>query len=402
MRVLAPAALRPAIESAGLAFEPYRDAPEHDEAAAETSLIRDFETRTPAGAASAARDRLLAGTAGPIAADVLRIVRSRRIDVVVSDYMLFGAAFAAESQGVPAVLLVHTVYPFPRAGVPPFGMGWQAQAGPVAAVRDAVGRWLFRRVYEGPLVPRLNEVRVRLGLTPVGTLDDLIERADRLLVLTSEAFDFAGPLAANARYVGAQLEDAAWTPPWRPPWPADDGRPLVAVGLSTTYQANRGLLERTIEALGSLPVKAMVSTGPIDVASTPKNVYTAKYVPHQRLFSMADVVLTHGGLGTVHTALVHGRPLVCAPLGRDQGDNAARVVARGAGVRIRPGARPAKIAAAVSRVLGDPRYAEGAWRLGAGLTDDGLAVAELVRAAEGRQPEMDPRPGSEELAPYGL
>jgi UDP:flavonoid glycosyltransferase YjiC (YdhE family) len=310
-------------------------------------------------------------------------MRGRRVDAVAFDYTLLGALFAAERTGIPAAMLVHTVYPFPTEGLPPFGMGWTPKPGATGRTRDRIGRWLFRRIYERPLVPRLNEVRAQVGLTAIGSLGDVVARANRVLVLTSRAFDFPATLPGNVRYVGAQLEDPEWTPEWVPPWPPGDDRPIVAVGLSTTYQAHRPLLDRSIEALGSLPVKALVSTGPIAIGSTPANVHASSYMPHSRVFPFADVVVTHGGLGTVHAALAHGKPLVCAPLGRDQPDNAARVVSRGAGVRVGAGSSARTIAAAVTRVLGDPEYAMAARRLGETITRDDPAtgVDELLRVA---------------------
>jgi acetylornithine/succinyldiaminopimelate/putrescine aminotransferase len=57
-----------------------------------------------------------------------------------------------------------------------------------------------------------------------------------------------------------------------------------------------------------------------------------------------------------------GVPVLAMPMGRDQLDNAARVVHHGAGLRLGPRARPAKIAAAVRRLLVEPGFADGARR----------------------------------------
>jgi len=54
-------------------------------------------------------------------------------------------------------------------------------------------------------------------------------------------------------------------------------------------------------------------------------------------------------------------------MGRDQLDNAARITARGAGLRLRPGASGKAIAAAVRRLLDEPAHREGAQRLAAQL-----------------------------------
>src|SRR5437867_3570555 len=95
VRMLAPAALRDAIEAAGVVYEPYREAPEHDEAIPERSLVRDFESRSSTAAIAAVRDRLLIGTAGPVAADVLTVLEHHQVDVVAFDFTLLGALFAA-------------------------------------------------------------------------------------------------------------------------------------------------------------------------------------------------------------------------------------------------------------------------------------------------------------------
>ena len=74
----------------------------------------------------------------------------------------------------------------------------------------------------------------------------------------------------------------------------------------------------------------------------------------------AAVVVTHGGHGTVIKSLAAGVPLVVLPHGRDQADNAARIVARHAGVKVSRTSKPAKIAAAICGVLDDPSFADNA------------------------------------------
>ncbi|MGH2557106.1 MAG: glycosyltransferase, partial [Actinomycetota bacterium] len=330
VRMLGPAVLREGIEAAGVVYEPYREAPEHDEAVPERSLVRDFD-RSPLGAIAAVRNNLLAGMAAPVAADVLSILERQGVDVVAFDFSLFGALFAAEKAQVPAAMLVHTVYPFPAPGYPPFGMGFAPMRGPLGLVRDAVGRQVFRRLYERPLMPRLSEVRTRLGLSPLASLLDLLERTNRVFVLTSRAFDFPAQLPPNVQYLGPQVEEPEWTPPWESAWPPGDSRPLVVVGLTTTYQAHGDLLHRIVAALGTLPIRALATTGRLELGDPPPNVHLARFVPHPRVLPQADAVVTHAGLGTVHAALAHGVPLVCLPIGRDQPDNAARVAWHGAG-----------------------------------------------------------------------
>jgi UDP:flavonoid glycosyltransferase YjiC (YdhE family) len=86
--------------------------------------------------------------------------------------------------------------------------------------------------------------------------------------------------------------------------------------------------------------------------------------PHNELLREAAVMVTHCGHGTVIRSLAMGVPLVCMPMGRDQNDNAARVVFRGAGVRLAPTAAPEKIRDAVRTVIGTPAFRERAMALG--------------------------------------
>lgn len=400
VRMLAPAVLRESIESAGIAFEPYRQTPEHDESVPERSLVRDFEARSKVGAIAAARDNLVAAMARPVAADVLATLERRPADVVAFDFVLFGALFAAEKAAVPAAMLIHTIYPFPAPGLSPYGMGWAPMAGPLGRVREGVGRLIFRQVYERPLLPRFNAVRAALGLEPLHTFDELVGRVDRALVLTSPAFDFPARLPANVEYVGPQLDPPASTADWQSPWPAGDDRPLVVVGLSTTHQAQDPLLERIVAALATLPVRALVTTGGATLRSTPPaNVHVARFVPHPQVLPQAAAAVTHAGLGTVHAALAHGLPLVCLPIGRDQPDNAARIEWHGAGLRLSPKSPPEVIRGGVNRMLGDPAFGASARRLAAAFAEERSAerapsALEAVAAHAGSRTATRPWPGS--------
>ena len=146
-------------------------------------------------------------------------------------------------------------------------------------------------------------------------------------------------------------------------WDDPDGRPLVLVGLSSTVMSHEEeLLQRAADALGRLPVRGLVTTGPaVDPAAirAPANVDVRRWVRHADVLPYCSAVLTHGGHGTVIKALAAGVPLVVAPLGRDQPDNAARVVRAGAGLRVSRKASAADLRNALGRVLDEPRLPGG-------------------------------------------
>jgi MGT family glycosyltransferase len=283
---------------------------------------------------------------------------------------------------------MHGPYMIPRGDVPPLGSGLMPARGPLGRLRDrsaaAVTLAFFRRA-----MPALNQARGEVGLPPVRDLPGLMARADRIVVCSSPSYDFgSGSVPANVRYVGPQLDDD-------PSGGPDDrgagspAQPLVLVGLSSTVMRQQALLQRTADALGQAQVRGLVTTGPaVDpaVISAPPNVSVTRWVRHADVLPHCSAVITHGGHGTVMKALIAGVPLIVVPLGRDQPDNAARIVHAGAGIRLRKSASASALRAALSRVMEDPRYRTAARAMAARLAaerDDDLVVDELEQVAVG-------------------
>ena len=74
-----------------------------------------------------------------------------------------------------------------------------------------------------------------------------------------------------------------------------------------------------------------------------------------------DLVVSHGGSGSVLGALTHGLPMVLLPLGADQPLNAARCEALGVARVLDPlAARPWELHEAVLGVLADQMYRDSA------------------------------------------
>ena len=384
VRVLADAVLAPDIEPTGAEHIPWPTAPQRPDLDPQNMLIRDWDAKTPFEAFARARDGVMVGPAGLFAADVRGELQRRPADVVVGNFFLFGAQIGAEAEGVPFVFLVPNLLSFPGSGTPPLGPGFKPARGPLGRARDAALTRVMTRLFDKGL-DRLNEVRRANGLAPIASVLENFARADRLLMLTSSAFDYEGfSPPPNVRVVGPRLDDPAWAGDWTPP-PGDD--PLVLVGMSSTFMDHADVLQRVTTALGELPVRGLVTTGPsiaLDAIDAPPNVTVVERAPHSEVLRHAAAAVTHAGHGTVIKALAAGVPVVALPLGRDQLDNAARVAHHGAGLRLKPKARPEAIAAAVRRVIGEPSFAVNAERIAAAIADEtaeDLAVAELEALA---------------------
>jgi len=402
VRVLGTEGLRGRFESTGAVFRRYQYAPDNDLRRPETDLVKDWQARNPLSLWVRIRDRLLIGPAREFCRDVLEELRRDAADVVVVDTMIPSALLGAEVAGVPAVVVMHGAYMGPRAEVPPLGTGFMPASGRLGRLRDRSAAAAAIAALRNGL-PTLNRVRAEFGLAPLRNALDLMGNADRVLVCSSPSYDFApDSVPANVRYVGPQLDDTADETPGNP-WAGPSGRPLVLVGLSSTVMRQERLLQRAADALGQLPVRGLVTTGPaVDPAliAAPPNVTVAQWARHADILPHCSAVITHGGHGTVMKALIAGIPQVVVPLGRDQPDNAARVVYAGAGVRLRKNASARALRAAVARVIEDPRYRAGAARMASRLAaerDANLAVDELERVAAAAprltRPAGAPRPG---------
>lgn len=296
-----------------------------------------------AGLAFTARDRSTEWDNQQLADDTVEAVDTIDPDLVVVDYMLPAALCATEARGRRTVALLHTLY------------GKLMKDGTVAPMGMAAS-------------PReINEVRDELGLGPIERLGDLLVRPEGVIVTVPAALDQTPDVPDNVIYVGPVFEaagdDAGWTPP------AGDG-PLIVVSLGTTDMDELPVLAHVLDALAHERARVFVTVGDhIDPASipTPRNATISRFVQHAAVLPHADLVVSHGGIGTALAAMAHGVPVLFLPLGRDQPINAKAIAATGAGRVLSPTATPGQIARAAEELLTDPSFREAAERLGSQL-----------------------------------
>ena len=384
VRVLADRVLAPDIETTGAEHVPWDRAPQRPNLDPQSVIMKDWDTKTPFQAFARVRDGAMVGPAALFAADVRAELQRRPADAVVGNFFVFGAQIAAEVEGVPFAFLVSNLLSFPGSRTPPLGPGLKPARGPLGRARDAALNRVMARLFDKSL-DQLNEARRANGLEPRASVLENFERADRLLLMTSRAFEYESfTPPPNVRVVGPRLDDPAWVGDWTPP-AGDD--PLVLVGMSSTYMDHADVLQRVTSALGRLRVRGVVTTGPsipVEAIEAPPNVTVVERAPHREVLRHASAIVTHAGHGTVIKALAAGVPVVALPLGRDQLDNAARVAHHGAGLRLKPNAKPEAIAKALQRVLDEPAFAANAERLAAAIaaeTVEDRAVQELEALA---------------------
>lgn len=322
--------------------------------------------------------------------ETLELMRAAEPEVVVSDVLTLAPALAGELEGVPVATLIPHVDPRGEPGFPPYSLGARLP-------RTRFGRAAWTAL--DPLVGRglalgrreLDETRSRLGLPPSGRVHGGI--SERLaLVATFPQLEYPRARApANTHVVGPLMWEPAFGETELPP---GDG-PLVLVAPSTAQDPRHRLLRAALAGLGAMRGVRVLATWnrrPLDPADGPwavaANTRLVEWVSYSRTMPRCDVVVTHGGHGTLVRALASGCAVVCAPAGGDMNENAARVDWAGAGVRIpRRFVTPGAVRLAVERTLGSPEVRASArelagWLVGRDPADAAGALIEQLAEHE--------------------
>ena len=332
----------------------------------------DYGARTPLGAQKRAM-RVFCRRAEWEAPDLRRAIAETQPDVLLIDIATWGAMAVAEAWGGPWASWCPYPLPLPSRDAPPFGPGLRPARGPLGRLRDAALRPIVFGSLERIVVPRVNEVRERVGLTPIRGARELFATSPLLLYLTAEPFEYArSDWPGNVRLVGA----CDWDPPAEsPPWLDAIDQPIVLVTTSSEFQDDGRLVRCALEALAGEPVHVIATLPSGDLAGfdARANATVSSFLPHGVVLERAACAITHGGMGGTQKALARGVPVCVVPFGRDQFEVARRVEIAAAGTRL-PARRlsPERLRAAVT---GATRCQDGARRVAEGYRRAGTAVA---------------------------
>jgi MGT family glycosyltransferase len=177
-----------------------------------------------------------------------------------------------------------------------------------------------------------------------------------------------------------------------------DERPLVYVTFGTAFNTP-DLFQQVFDALADVDVQVIATIGlNNDIAdlSIPGNVRTVPFLSQGLILEQADLVVAHGGYGSLTGALRRGLPVLSLPLAPpDNRFNASRLVKLGAGLAIEQEERTVDaIRRSVQRLLDEPEYrvrarrAPRATRDPSGLTQPGNMTADV----SARRPQPTGRP----------
>ena len=350
--VAGPSALTPTVEVAGYRFWACADPPEED--------IRPVWNRMPTLSLEEAnvlvvREIFARFDARAMLPRLREAFEEWEPDLVVREPNEYSSAVAADAYDVPHA----------RVGIN------------LAAVEEGALRIAAETV---------DELRQSAGL-PGDREGDRIRQSPYLTVFPEslEAPGEASPPRVLRFRHPSGLAASEPLPNW---WPGQEG-PLVYITFGSVAAAMpqaAAVFPIAIEAARDLPVRVLLTVGrggdPSAFDPLPPNVRVERWVPHADIVAAAEVVVCHGGSGTVLGTLAAGLPQVVVPLFADQPYNAERVAAIGAGLAVAP--RADSIRAAINHILDQGSFGAAAQRVAremAGLPPIESAFAALAVAA---------------------
>jgi UDP:flavonoid glycosyltransferase YjiC (YdhE family) len=309
-------------------------------------------------------------------------IAEARPDAVVSDILTPAPALAGELSGLPVASLVPHVHPHFPPGFPPFSIGARLP-------RTAAGR-AFWRPWDRLVAIGLehgrrdyNECRARLGLPPLDYVHTGLSRS-LTLVATLPALEYPRAWPPWLRVVGPLM----WEPPGERVEPPPGHGPVVLIAPSTAQDAEHRLLRAALAGLAREPVRVIATWNgrePSPPIPVPQNAVLLPWLSYSQTMPACDLVVCHGGHGTLVRALTSGCPVVVCPAGGDMAESAARVDWAGLGVRLpRRFCTPTGVRLAVQRALAQPRLRERAAAVARWSADHPAgptAVSELERWA---------------------
>lgn len=301
----------------------------------------------------------------------LDVIRDYSPDVVIDSFGLL-TCLAAHALSIPLVTVLQ---------------------GNIHPASDGFLWWRKDRPVDLPSAAAVvNRIAAKHGLAPVQRCADLMAGDLSLILGTPETDPL--PASANAHYVGPVVwqRSNAKLPEWVSELSSD--RPIVWVYSGNPRYApvptpidSIVVIRAAIAALRDKPVHVVLTTGfqnlPVEIGTLPPNFSHASYLPGHAMAAHCDLMVHHGGHGSVMTGLQAGTPAVVVPTITERESNARRLVALGAGEIVMPvtnqdGEKTIdtnEFGAAVLRVLEDPAYLQAAKRVSESMQHFGGAKA---------------------------
>lgn len=202
-----------------------------------------------------------------------------------------------------------------------------------------------------------------------------------------------GPISA----VGPLMFDAPGAHPFPDPPTKPGGARLVVVSPGTVYERSAGFLRDLVLPFGGSrwTVVLAAAHAPLDrFAELPSNIVIRQWIQQGELVRRAAVLVTHGGMSSVHEAIASATPMLFLPRSREQHRTARRLCSLGLGEMV---SDPARIVHQVERLADDgavrarlraiaaePEWSSGPARAADLLSDTAFSAPLAARAGRDR------------------
>ncbi len=240
-------------------------------------------------------------TAEAVSDSLVEVFEQHRPDLLLYEGLDAGAGLAADLLGIPAVAVAigldHTMYATIHGAV----IGYHHARWTARGRRPPAGAPLLAGALLDPTPPSLARFN---GLVPV-----------RKIAIRPVAW----------------VESIGGVPGW-----LDEvaNRPRIYLTLGTVAYGAVAVLQRVLAAVNDLDVDVLVAAGPdadpTALGEVGARVHLATFVDQSAVLSRVDLIVHHGGTGTVLGALAAGLPQLILPQAADQFFNAETLTEAGA------------------------------------------------------------------------
>lgn len=231
-------------------------------------------------------------------------------------------------------------------------------------------------------MPAFATLSSRYGIVPPVTATSCLTGKDLTLLADIPEYFPANNLPPSYQYIGPLTWKQNLSPPdWWPP-PRDYG-PIIYITMGTTGVADffRIVTETFVKA-GMVIIMSTGAQIAVPVAHC-GNFFVEEYLDGDLAMDTCDIVVCHGGNGTIYQALSHGKPVVGIPTIPDQAFNMRRVEALGVGKMLNFHEftqNPSSLRTVIHQVLGSEAYRQNAKLLQEKLSfyDGARRAADLI------------------------
>ena len=194
---------------------------------------------------------------------------------------------------------------------------------------DSFNLWLEMLVFDN-VMSIFKKLSRKLGLTTSITATNCLAGKDLTLLSDVPEYFPTRNLPANYHYIGPLTwKSASEAPAW---WPPDKGdRPLIYITMGTTGIGD--FFHTAYDLFKTSDMAAIVTTGgqAQGLETIKGKLYLENFIDGDLVMDECDLVVCHGGNGTIYQALQHGKPIIGIPTIPDQQFNMRRVEALGIG-----------------------------------------------------------------------